>query len=452
MTAVRIAMVVLGTAVLFSGCSSRKPSAAAPANATEPARPEPKRKAESKPEPEKDPRLSGKLRLLDGQGKPTAGLTATLDGHERAYVEAGLRAAAVWLFEGLQRKDFAYGMAIDMDFREVRPPYLPFESRALVASPESGRVRAVGPLAGCLWITVTLRNPRTALEKRACVMDLLYDARCVVPRKIESLQGLPEPVDLVDDLIDGGRLEVVVRPLHRGRFLAVRQQDLRLPPPNTPAPQPPAAPAVDLGSLPAGPPYARALAACRSAWRQYNAAVVKTGTEGLPSHVIFVDREQQIGRQTEAVLAECLAALRPEAESPKDVTPCLQAATVAMMLDKHGEAVSFLSKAASLDKRYRFAMVYLRGKRRYDEARLVEALDDLREAVRLEPGNAEAVARLRKLCEAMDRKLPQELAAAVSKAEPSSAPMVQVLPWRRIYALDPALSKLGEPIPVRPAR
>jgi len=157
----------------------------------------------------------GKLRFLDRSGKPaTRGISVGSEWSYRSYVEGGTLAAAIWTFEGLTPEDFPDGLPLEMTIRVFRSYKGDVEQGILgtlvVVHPDPDR--------GVRSVPVNF----TALE--------FGTDRRWIPRKLKSMapDGSLRDVDLFDDLVKDGRVEIWVQCAERAQYFGMAQADVYL--------------------------------------------------------------------------------------------------------------------------------------------------------------------------------------------------------------------------------
>ena len=157
--------------------------------------------------------LRGRLRFVDREGKPSSkGISV---GHEwayRQYIEGGTAAAAVWTFERVSPEAFPDGLPLEMIVRVFRT------HKGNIEDGIHGTVQVRNPVTG-------LRSAAIPIVAREFTIDSL-----TVPRKLETLgeRGEAREVDLFQDLVADGRVEVWLQCLEPGQYYGVAQADFFL--------------------------------------------------------------------------------------------------------------------------------------------------------------------------------------------------------------------------------
>ena len=158
--------------------------------------------------------IYGDLRFRDNAGnEKKSGLNvgkASTDHQwtNRSYVEGGTLAAALWTFSNVTTDRFPNGLRLDMNIRVFRT--------------QKGNMDQ-GVVGG-----IVLRNPRTkvASAPRNFIAKEFVTDRHVVPRKLTSPDG--KTLDLFEDLVDNGQVEVQLTCLQRTMFFGMAQPDVYL--------------------------------------------------------------------------------------------------------------------------------------------------------------------------------------------------------------------------------
>jgi hypothetical protein len=151
----------------------------------------------------------GKLSFRDrGGARKDQGINVGYEWTYRSYIEGGTLARAIWSFRGLRAEDFPDGLPLHMTIRVFRT--------------HKGEIRE-GVAA-----SIVLRNPRT---KRASspinfVPAEYVDFERFIPRKLVSSDRLP--IDLFEDLVADGELDIELRCLEAGQFFGMAQPDMYL--------------------------------------------------------------------------------------------------------------------------------------------------------------------------------------------------------------------------------
>jgi hypothetical protein len=154
--------------------------------------------------------IYGKLTFMGRDGKPTdKGINVGNEWTYRSYIEGppGLMAAR-WNFEGVRREDFPEGLRLNLTLSVFRSHK--------------------GDIDKTVLGSYTLRNPRTRLSSRPknfYAKEFAIDDH-TSPLKLEDADG--RSIDLFDDLVDQGQLEIEVTCLQSGQYFGMAKPDLYL--------------------------------------------------------------------------------------------------------------------------------------------------------------------------------------------------------------------------------
>jgi hypothetical protein len=141
--------------------------------------------------------LRGTLRFLDRDGRPsTKGISVGSEWAYRQYIEGGSLAAAIWKFEGVTEREYGEGLPLEMIVRVFRT------YKGVIEKGIKGSVRVRNPVSGLLFI----------------------------PRKLSttSTDGGTRQVDLFQDIVADGRVEVILQCLEPAQYYGVAQADFYL--------------------------------------------------------------------------------------------------------------------------------------------------------------------------------------------------------------------------------
>lgn len=161
--------------------------------------------------------IYGKLRFLDRDGQPALkGISVGKEWEYRSYIEGRTLATAIWSFEGITPQQFSE------DHLPVAVTLSVF--RTYKADIET-RVRGV--------LIVNSTDPRRPLQCEPIGFEseefLVQHFR--IPRKLRSLAmdgTTGREIDLFDDLVHDGKLEIWVRCDDPGQYFGMAQSDLYL--------------------------------------------------------------------------------------------------------------------------------------------------------------------------------------------------------------------------------
>ncbi len=158
--------------------------------------------------------IYGKLHFLDREGNPNRkGISVGKEWEYRSYIEGRTLATAIWRFEGVSEQDF--------------PEYLPIAMtlsvfRTFMADIEKG-VRGV--------IIVKGTDPRKPIECEPIGFESkeFTSQQFKIPRKLRPLGadgGSGREIDLFDDLVHDGALEIWIRCDDPVQYFGMAQADL----------------------------------------------------------------------------------------------------------------------------------------------------------------------------------------------------------------------------------
>lgn len=158
----------------------------------------------------------GKLQFLTRDGSPGEGISVGKEWEYRSYIEGRTLATAIWNFEGITERDFEEG-------------YLPIAMtlsvfRTFKANIEKG-VRGV--------IIVNSTDPRKPMQCEPIGFESkeFTTQQIKIPRKLRPLgvgSGSGQEIDLFDDLIVDGNLEIWIRCDDPVQYFGMAQSDLYL--------------------------------------------------------------------------------------------------------------------------------------------------------------------------------------------------------------------------------
>jgi len=157
--------------------------------------------------------LRGSLRFLDREGRPsTKGISVGSEWTYRQYIEGGSLAAAIWKFEGISEREYANGLPLEMIVRVFRT------YKGSIEKGIKGSVRVRNPTSG-------LQSDPFYFTAREFTIDSL-----LIPRKLASTStdGGTRQVDLFQDIVADGRVEVLLQCLEPAQYYGVAQADFYL--------------------------------------------------------------------------------------------------------------------------------------------------------------------------------------------------------------------------------
>ena len=157
----------------------------------------------------------GKLRFLDAAGQPAEkGINVGDEWMYRSFITGGSQAAAIWTFDGITPERFGDRLDLEMTFEVFR---------TFMGNVEGQDIRGV---LGSL----SVRNPQSGrtveLASSFESKDFTTQSR-TIPRKLHDLQNPEKPeVDLYEDIVHDGKMEVVLRCLEPSQYFGAAQPDL----------------------------------------------------------------------------------------------------------------------------------------------------------------------------------------------------------------------------------
>jgi hypothetical protein len=157
--------------------------------------------------------LRGTLRFLDREGRPsTKGISVGSEWTYRQYIEGGSLAAAIWKFDGISDREYPDGLPLEMVVRVFRT------YKGVIEKGIKGSVRVRNPSSG-------LQSDPFYFTAREFTIDSL-----LIPRKLASTStdGGTRQVDLFEDIVADGRVEVILQCLEPAQYYGVAQADFYL--------------------------------------------------------------------------------------------------------------------------------------------------------------------------------------------------------------------------------
>ncbi len=160
------------------------------------------------------PRIYGKLRFTDRDGKPADKGVNTGNIYEyRSYVEGGTKASAIFTLAGIDEADLVDGQ-LPLGLRlDVFLTYYPNREFTMAQ--------------------VELQNPDTGLRSEPVRIEAksYVNRRLNFPRRLTAIDANGKrQADLLEDFVSGGRLEVVLKGTEEAIYLGVGEYDLNLRP------------------------------------------------------------------------------------------------------------------------------------------------------------------------------------------------------------------------------
>jgi hypothetical protein len=149
----------------------------------------------------------GSLSFLDRQGvQKQRGISVGSEWTYRSFIEGSSQATAIWEFRDLVKpEDPEQGLDLGLIVRVFRT------HKGTIGKPIGGSIQ--------------VRNPETLVTSEIDyfgAVDAKVDERTIA-RKLTSTEG--NPIDLFDDLLADGRLQVVVQCLEKGQYFGFAKPD-----------------------------------------------------------------------------------------------------------------------------------------------------------------------------------------------------------------------------------
>jgi hypothetical protein len=157
--------------------------------------------------------LRGTLRFLDREGRPsTKGISVGSEWSYRQFIEGGSLAAAIWKFDGVSERDYADGLPLEMIVRVFRT------YKGVIEKGIKGSVRVRNPASG-------LQSDPFYFTAREFTIDSL-----LISRKLASTStdGGTRQIDLFQDIVADGQVEVILQCLEPAQYYGVAQADFYL--------------------------------------------------------------------------------------------------------------------------------------------------------------------------------------------------------------------------------
>jgi len=151
----------------------------------------------------------GSLRFKDRNGQGIErGISVGNEWKYRSFVEGGTPAAAIWTFQDITPERYPEGVPIEMTIRVFRS--------------------YKGDIEKGILGSLVLKNPRTGRSSRMETFrakEFTIDSRNI-PRKLADTDG--NPIDLFDDLVADGELEVWLQCIDSSQYFGVAPADFYL--------------------------------------------------------------------------------------------------------------------------------------------------------------------------------------------------------------------------------
>ncbi|MEZ6069970.1 MAG: hypothetical protein R3C10_06755 [Pirellulales bacterium] len=152
----------------------------------------------------------GTLTFKDRQGNPAArGINVGNEWEYRSYIEGGTLAAAVWRFEGITPEEFPDGLPVEMTIRVFRS--------------------YKGEISEGILGSLVIRNPQ---DENIRSSEIPFEAeeysvqQIMIGRTLTNVAG--EPVDLFEEFVVDGVVELVMRCETPQQYFGMAQADVYL--------------------------------------------------------------------------------------------------------------------------------------------------------------------------------------------------------------------------------
>lgn len=168
--------------------------------------------------------LAGKLRFLDRAGRPAeSGINVGNEWAYRSYIEGDTLQAAIWTFNGVTPDQFPDGLPVEMTIRVFRSHMGDIEQGI------GGTLQLINP------------DPRARVKRSEKIFFVAqefvtYDK--LIPRKVKALDqfnkpilgsdGKPLEVDIFEDLVYDGVVEMELKCADPGQYFGVAERDVYL--------------------------------------------------------------------------------------------------------------------------------------------------------------------------------------------------------------------------------
>lgn len=155
--------------------------------------------------------MYGKLRFLDRMGEPSQrGINVGNEWAYRSFIDGATLAAAIWRFDGVRQEQFGDELPVELNIRVFRTTKGDIEQGVLGS--------------------LVLRNPETGLASRPInfVAKEFQTDLHRIPRKLTAAGSEGRELDLFDDLVADGSIEIELTCLQREHYFGVAQPDVYL--------------------------------------------------------------------------------------------------------------------------------------------------------------------------------------------------------------------------------
>jgi len=153
----------------------------------------------------------GKLKFLDRTGQPAEkGINVGDEWTYRSFISGGplSLARAIWTFEGVTKDRFPNGLPVEMTIEVFRT------HKGKIEEGVQGKLMVRNPVTG-------LRSAEMKFESKEFVVDVQH-----IPRKLRTQDG--KEVDLFEDLVSDGKVEIWLRCWDDSQNFGAAQADMYL--------------------------------------------------------------------------------------------------------------------------------------------------------------------------------------------------------------------------------
>lgn len=161
--------------------------------------------------------IYGKLRFTDREGKPAdKGVNTGDEWDYRSYIAGGTLASAIWTFDGITEEDFP---------KAKFPKGLPLEMTIEVFRTYKGKTDDPAGIPGILG-SLAVRNPKTGLKVDARIFEAKEYTTDVqyIPYELQTSDG--RTLDLFEDLVADGKVEIWLRCAEPAQYFGAAQRDV----------------------------------------------------------------------------------------------------------------------------------------------------------------------------------------------------------------------------------
>ncbi len=155
----------------------------------------------------------GTLRFLDREGRPSLrGVNVGSEWAYRQFIEGGTLGTAIWTFDGLSETQYPDGLPLEMIVRVFRT------HKGVIERGIKGSVRVRNPVSG-------LQSDPFYFTAKEFTIDSLLLTRTLAST---SKDGGTKQIDLFQDIVADGRVEVILQCLDPAQYFGVAQADFYL--------------------------------------------------------------------------------------------------------------------------------------------------------------------------------------------------------------------------------